>query len=192
MRQLYIRQLSLNQLLNTMNIDTSTKEAARRNLILTSLAFILFTLGEAKLGKTDGSSTIKVLSGDITFSNPDILQYFAWTMFFWFLVRFLQFSDFKEDWRVYCETIYKTKAMDKLFEKSKGKTGTYSQNIHQPFWGEWRWPIKNGGVLLVKPNEIFVKLKLFLYVAITTEKFGQFYFPYIIAIAALIITIVNV
>ena len=80
-----------------MDIDTSSISASRRNLVVLSMGFILFSLGEATLGDGTGKTTITILAGSITFNNPDILVYFSWAMFGWFFLRFWQFSKFESD-----------------------------------------------------------------------------------------------
>ena len=81
-----------------MDIDTSSLSAARRNLVFISIGFILFSLGGATLGDGSGTSTITILAGSYTLTNPHILGTFAKIMFAWFLLRFWQFSKHKQDW----------------------------------------------------------------------------------------------
>jgi hypothetical protein len=52
---------------------------------------------------------------------------------------------------------------------------------------------KNGVIesvqIYYKNNEYFKKIALFLWVAVTTEKFGQHYFPYCLVVTALMVTL---
>jgi len=63
----------------------------RRNLILTSLAFIIFYAADGKL--SDG--TVRLILVNISFSKPYILAYLTWALLFWFCLRFWQKSGFK-------------------------------------------------------------------------------------------------
>jgi len=63
--------------------DTSPE---RRNLILLSLAFIIFYLADGHL--TD--DTVRVMVINLTFGRPYMLKYFTWLMLIWFCLRFWQ------------------------------------------------------------------------------------------------------
>ena len=165
-----------------MDIDTSSISASRRNLVVLSMGFILFSLGGATLGDGTGKTTIAFLAGSITFNKPNILVYFAWVMFGWFLLRFWQFSKHKSDWAQFTNAMYYSSLIkrwyvnnDVVFPRRADKF--YDSNTHQPVFGDWQWPGESSKALLITKYQIYKKLKLFIYVSITTEYFGQFYFP---------------
>jgi len=58
----------------------------RRNLVVTSLAFIMFYLGNGVIS----NNVIKIQLINITFKNPEFLTVTAWVMLFWFALRYWQ------------------------------------------------------------------------------------------------------
>jgi hypothetical protein len=58
----------------------------RRNLVVTSIAFITFFLGDGQI--TNGELTLQAIS--ITFKNTKVLIYLAWIMLLWFYIRYKQ------------------------------------------------------------------------------------------------------
>jgi len=58
----------------------------RRNLVVTSLAFIMFYLGDGSIN----DDAIKIQLINITFNNPEFLRITAWIMLFWFALRYWQ------------------------------------------------------------------------------------------------------
>ena len=175
-----------------MDIDTSSLSAARRNLVVISMGFILFALGEATLGDGTGKTTISILAGSITFNNPDILIYFTWTMFGWFFLRFWQFSKHKTDFQKYAVSMCYSPLMARWLAKEKQKTRTgFDGSSIQSVLGDWRFTSTPFPEYVITKHQFLKKLYLFLYVAITTEHFGQYYLPYCLATTALIITLVT-
>jgi len=175
-----------------MDIDTSSLSAARRNLVVISMGFILFSLGGATLGDGTGKITITILAGSITFKNPEILVCFAWIMFGWFLFRFWQFSKHKADWREYTVAMYHSSLMKSWYTKDERKPRAgFDGSSAQLIFGEWKFPSSGFQEFVITKKQIIKKLHLFLHVAVTTEYFGQFYFPYCLAAIALKITLVN-
>jgi len=67
-----------------MAIQDSNGE--RRNLIMASLGFILYFLGDGYI--IDGKFKIQLLS--ISFNKPEVIGIFAWLMLFWFAIRYWQ------------------------------------------------------------------------------------------------------
>ena len=175
-----------------MDIDTSSLSAARRNLVVISMGFILFALGEATLGDGEGNTTITILAGSITFKNPDVLVCFAWTMFAWFLLRFWQFSKHKADFQQYAIAMYYSSLMTCCYLKdNQSVRSNFDGSSIQSIWGDWKWPVEINDAVVISKWQIHKKLFIFLYVALTTEHFGQYYFPYCLAITALIITLIT-
>lgn len=67
-----------------MNIQDSNPE--RKNLVITSLSIILFFLS----GASFEDNQVRLSLINVTFKNPDILIYFIWILFGWFLFRYWQ------------------------------------------------------------------------------------------------------
>lgn len=172
-----------------MEIDTSSIESSRKNLVVLSMGFILFSLGEAVLGDDKGSTTLSILAGSITFNNPEVLVNLAWIMLGWFLLRFWQFSNHKHDWTTYTKEINKTKLFS-FYAKSKEIEHVHTQDINfQPLLGTWIFPTAGAttshGNIKIEKHEYFKKISLLFWVAFTSEGFGQYYFPYCMFIAAI-------
>ena len=180
-----------------MDIDTSSLNAARRNLVLISLTFILFSLGDATLGIGNGedNTRMRLFASSITIKTDTVII-FAWVMFGWFLLRFWQFSRHKSDWSTFTNEMFYSKLMQRWYRDKELRYNSGFANRAQPVWGDWKWPSKGtikGGegnpAFTISKHEIFKKIKLLLYVSVTTEYFGQFYFPYCLALFALVITL---
>jgi hypothetical protein len=62
--------------------------AERRNLVLTSLSFIIYNLAGGKL--PDGSTELKLNVISLEFTKPEYLLFFAYLMLLWFLLRYWQ------------------------------------------------------------------------------------------------------
>ena len=58
----------------------------RRNLVVTSIAFIIFYMGN---GVIDGNE-VRIQLVNISFQNPWVLAVAAWLMLFWFALRYWQ------------------------------------------------------------------------------------------------------
>lgn len=171
-----------------MDIDTSTRVASRRNLVVCSLSFIIYNLSDASLMGCGEATSLNMLSANIVIRSPEVLIYFAWGMLFWFLIRFWQFSDFLLDWSDYCASMFKSKLMSNWRGPDSQKYFILDGCIAQPLFGRWRWNYNPGGYT-IEANEYIKKLKLFLYVAIFTEKFVQYYIPYLLCFFAIIIAV---
>lgn len=71
-----------------MPISDSSPE--RRNLVVSSVAFILFYLAE---GSVSGSS-LRLFFVNIEFNEPAVIAHGAWILLFWFGLRFWQKNGF--------------------------------------------------------------------------------------------------
>lgn len=69
-----------------MPLNDSSPE--RRNLIVASLAFIIYYLGSGTIQNTD----LRIQVVNIHFEDLTFLASFAWIVLFWFLLRFAQSS----------------------------------------------------------------------------------------------------
>jgi hypothetical protein len=71
--------------------------------------------------------------------------------------------------------------------------GQYLAGSYQPILGDWAFPEKmaqpSQSKYIIKNNEYFKKIALFLWVAVTTEKNGQHYFPHCLVITAVTVTL---
>jgi len=74
-----------------LHMAISDTNPERRNLILASLAFILFYAAGGSLI----DDKVRVMVVNISFSKPQILVLFAWIILLWFCLRFWQKSGFK-------------------------------------------------------------------------------------------------
>lgn len=171
-----------------MDMDASSLSTARRNLVFISIAFILVALGDANLVTMEGKSTVKILFGTMEFNKPCVLKIFAWVLLGWFLLRFCQFSRYKEEWFIYCNAMYNSGLMEKIVkEKGQKKVNNIEgHQRHQNFFNTWVWPTTN---IEIKVEKTTTKSLLFMYVAFSTEYFGQYYFPYFLVITAIIINL---
>ena len=174
-----------------MDIDTSSLNAARRNLVLISMALILFSLGEGSFVLDKDNVKLTILAGTITFGSPEILTKFIWVMFLWFLIRFWQFSDHKSDWSNYTYKMYLSKFMETLYKK-EGLTRLVrpEQRLggnYQSVFDTWQFPSSGSQNYVIRKDQKILKFRFFLYISLTTELFGQYYFPYCLAVAALIL-----
>lgn len=70
-----------------MAIEDNNPE--RRNLTVTSLAFIVF----ASAGGYIPENEVHFQFVNVSFAFPEILEYFAWTIIFWFAFRYWQTSN---------------------------------------------------------------------------------------------------
>jgi len=62
------------------------KDAERRNLVITSLSFILFYLAGGHISE----STLKLQIINMSFKNTEVLVIAAWLMIIWFALRYWQ------------------------------------------------------------------------------------------------------
>ncbi|MEW8253854.1 MAG: hypothetical protein AB2747_05850 [Candidatus Thiodiazotropha taylori] len=69
-----------------MPISDSNPE--RRNLMLSSIAFLVFFWGGGEFEKNE----IRIQTVNITFNNETVLAVFAWIMLFWFGLRYWQLN----------------------------------------------------------------------------------------------------
>lgn len=172
-----------------MDIDTSSLNAARRNLVLISMALILFSLGDGSFVLDKDKVKLTILAGSITFGDPKILSEFVWVMFAWFLIRFWQFSDHKVDWSNYTYKMYLSKFMEDLYKK-EGMTRMVRPKErlgggYQAVFDTWQFPSSSNKNYVIAKSQKILKLRFFIYISITTELFGQYYFPYCLAVTAL-------
>lgn len=94
--------------------------AERRNLVVTSAAFIAFYYGGGKL--SSNAITLQVVS--VTFNRPVVLAVMAWTSLLWFLYRYWllnsgEFSRaFSSEFHAFCRKPYVEKYAEKRTAKS--------------------------------------------------------------------------
>ena len=191
-----------------MNIDSSSKDAARRNLVTLSTLFILFWFAEGHLTPDTMGLKVNLPYIPITFGQPEYLKYFAWFMLGWFLVRFWQFSRHKVDWLTFTEAIYYSWVSKKMMRKELKSTHLAPRSNQNPFidkygakrqpvlFGDWSWEITRDNTdvsedFVISKFNIFKKVILFAWVSITTEHFGQFYLPYLLAFFAIGLTAIS-
>lgn len=103
----------------------------RRNLTLTSLAFILYFVA----GGEFNDSVIKIVVVNLSFSKPHILAWFAWTLLCWFALRFWQKNGFmflssllSDISRIKVPNSLHDYCVEKAKEQSKGKADANTTN----------------------------------------------------------------
>jgi len=69
----------------------SDSNAERKNLIIISIAFILFYAAGGRFN----DDAIRVIVVNLSFSRPEVLAAFSWLLLFWFCLRFYQKSSKK-------------------------------------------------------------------------------------------------
>lgn len=67
--------------------DIDDPRPVRRNLILTSVAFIVYFIADGYISHKDGYK-ISLSIVNIHFDNPDVLIFSAWIILFWFAWRY--------------------------------------------------------------------------------------------------------
>ena len=194
-----------------MAIQDSDPE--RRNLVLTSIAFIIFYLADGQV--TPGAITLQVVS--VTFKNVLALKIFAWVMLCWFGLRYWQthhmsyenayrdhlneFGNSNESGAIYIEKTFKLKRVNDC-------DGFFG---HQLLWhgGNNKLHIKysrmegvkkkeNGSIAYDKrvdlePEEligfygILLRLQYFWSFAIKSPGFTSYAVPYILFASAIVI-----
>ena len=64
----------------------SDNNPERRNLVVTSIGFIAYYLGDGRID----NEILKIQAISITFENTAVLAAMAWIMLFWFFIRYKQ------------------------------------------------------------------------------------------------------
>jgi len=175
-----------------MDAYVSSRESSGRHLVTLALGFHLFVLGTAKLGDGAEQATITILAGSITFNDPSVLAYFAWSMLAWYLIRFWQYSDHPEEWINCTWAMYHSKLMGKWLLKKgfQRQSEDYDEEqTYLPIFGTWSWPVaksrSESATYEIGAFDVWKKVRLTLHIFIKTPYFGQYYFPYLIAFSAI-------
>lgn len=180
--------------------------AARRNLVLISIAFIIFALGDGTIGTPTGNGTsVSLLGGSFHIEKSEVLRIFAWVMFVWFLIRYCQELDFYEAFRsVIADCNTNPQRTAKYVNKIKKMTGdgqppnrymiAGKSAAREPSSFNERWDLCRNLTATIAPythiekNEYCLKIKLLSY-ALIKRSFYVYYFPFVLWLTALIITI---
>lgn len=193
-------------------------DAERRNLMLTSIGFILYyTAGGQFL---NNEITFQVVN--LSFDKPLILTIAAWMILFWFLLRYWQthrdsvFHAFRQDTkdamfddlRDYLSH-YVGNIINKTFEKDEGfvlyesesKVGTLScdvrykiaRNIIKRNDGTVQSysPIKEGSLHLSDSLGILLRITSIIIACIKYKTFSSYMVPYILFILAVLIPLIR-
>jgi hypothetical protein len=171
--------------------------AARRNLILISLAFILFVLGDGSIVNPEGVVQMNFPLGAIRLNNPRVIYIFAWVLFAWFSLRFSLLRDPPKEWRHFVVGVHNTYSLKTLSRRRKVLWLHWTREdtkthliIKNRGFGPWRLNGQNDTSIELKPlEELPLKIMSFLEACITQKDFSQYYFPYLLAATAFIFTI---
>lgn len=115
----------------------SDQNATRRNLTVTSLAFIVYYQGEGYVP----DDVVKMPLINVIIDNPGFLTVFAWTMIFWFAVRYWQanyingIEDIRTDFLAALKEIDKKKFLDYAKQYGEKETAAIrSINVSEKNW----------------------------------------------------------
>lgn len=191
-------------------------DAERRNLVVTSLAFLIFYLAD---GKVSGSS-IALQVVPVTFGNTLALVVFVWAMLLWFALRYWQThrAHYSQALRTYCGTFNsETKASTRYLIDGEGllpfhkEDGTYQNGFKSDSlsWEGSQLCVKyelvhefealpNRGVRIIRhaPAPILplkgscgikIRMRYFLLFAIDTPGFTSFAVPYLLFFSVLVV-----
>lgn len=187
----------------------------RRNLVLTSLSFIIYNLAGGKL--PDGSTELKLNVISLEFTKPEYLLVFAYLMFLWFLLRYWQTN--KNKYKVaYLEYInkynnehqgsiyYLTKQLNIGNERKVGHIGSnkllHKNNKLYVSYSTYKTVEESNGSYTVSFNHPIeeevqglygdiLKLKIYISFMFKTDGFTSYAVPYLLSYVAILIIIYN-
>jgi len=179
--------------------------AERRNLMMISIGFIIYVLGDAEL--LDHQLQVGIIN--MVFQNTEFLTLFTWLSFFWFLWRYWLANKINID-------LYRNEMpakldfyIDKIYAVKKINNFIYGEH-EKKLYGEFFYDKSNPALKLVgvvdrvsvsrfmkdekKPDKIYLtskKDKLYVFIRhveyiIFNKKFSDFYVPYVFSITAIL------
>ncbi len=169
----------------------------RRNLILVSSALLLFDFANVTVTK------VSVMGTELLIGNVKVLVYFAWAMWGYFLLRYYQYLREEKDlgisagvksqfdakaWRYTFGIINKTQISGTIEFKRQGLRWTYSVKEYDT--GHSNLHETKAGFLPLIPTYWWLA-RAFYYVAVHTPKATDHILPYLLAIAAPVVSIVK-
>lgn len=176
-------------------MDDADFNAARRNLMLISIGFIIFYFGDGSLTDTAGNSLVSLAMTTVSFAEPYVLEIFAWILLAWYALRFLWLSEPDRFWNSFLSGVYNTYPIRKL-HAIKGRKHTPRSNLDRRIL--WRRG-SNKVQIFIAPGESpeFFVMKgtremAYLYAGLVTaavikKEFGQYYLPWFLFLFACII-----
>ena len=158
---------------------------------------IIFKLGGGHI--PDGAEErFNLFFGSVYLDNPDVLAYFAWVVFFWFLFQFYWQSDHEEITTDFIIGLYQSRPIRNLIKnngaapkkvhrnKSLNSRSRYINFINGNILA-WRinTGVENDGQFIIslrKPtSHIAFKVFCFIYASLSQQDFARHYLPYLIA-----------
>lgn len=186
-----------------MNIEDQSPE--RKNLMVTSIAFLIYYYGKAEL---DGNQ-ISLPIMNIKLYNPAFLGYVAWFALLWFSYRFI-LSHGKDFYKQFPIEFRKYKNDPRLNQYMKSKANYHASHIVDFKCTEIKWkPINictlsefrirgNGGQVLRGERMLFddfkgtvIGLRLTIKCFMQNPSFSQSLSPYLLAILAITAPLFN-
>lgn len=179
----------------------------RRNLVVTSLGFIVFCLAEGKLTENE----LKLQLINITFENTIALEVFAWIIILWFALRYWQIN--RSVMRAFIHNGTSCFSASKLIAWYVGKETGLNHREEDGFVvsNVRGWEVDYGIVTNVQRDDegniksmsssskrvveisgvygFLIKLVLYPIMAITQPNFGSYVVPYVMFYVAVILTL---
>lgn len=166
----------------------------RRNLLVTSLSFILFHAAGGAI--QDGK--IQLLVANVTFTRPHVVSIAAWILLIWFFIRFWNETKFSFPVEFAAEF-----ARQEVPQKWKDKLRFHGGYVYSdvsarleatPGWPKYKWSVKEDGEGWHEPEITNLTTKEFLtfYLPratlqlITGDAFANTLLPYVLFISAVI------
>ncbi len=173
----------------------------RRNIILISIVLILFDFADIQIGK------VSILGTNLIIGNPDIIHYFMWIMWTYFLIRYYQYFVQEENKQI------KDTFNDKFKEFTSSKTCNYfkeKHNIEDNRYKEcklekigflsWNYvyciynPVVGNEEKIREICPIHIVVFSFVYsifcVTVNTSKVTEYIFPFLLAFSVPIVKII--
>lgn len=169
----------------------------RRNLILISGGLLLFDFANVTVAK------VSVMGTELLVGNPQVIAYFAWTMWCYFLIRYYQYLRAENDLGISTaiQSGFEGRARAYVFEilKAKQLMGSIEFRLNDAHWG---YSVKEYDTNFGEPREIqtgslprlrafWWKAKSIYCVAIHTPKATDHVLPFLLASATPVVSILR-
>ena len=176
--------------------DIQDSNPYSRNLILISLAIIIFNFADGEIM----NNHLKLHVVNIKFNDVEFFSTFIWIVFFWFLFRFWQSDKFKMKSILHVQNKNEQYMSNKILIKFVEKNTTLKYRSDDGFYGIWLNQDKIIPLSLHKQQMgkhsfninkksldwIIVYISLFFVVCIKDMKALESYVPYLISLVAFI------
>jgi hypothetical protein len=169
--------------------------AARRNLVLLSLAFILYTFGDGSIGTpSDVGGNVSLLGGSFHVKSIAI-AISAWVLYFWFMYRYWQELNHYHSWREFIEGCGSSKFPIYFFNNitiGSSRVGRVNigarNNLDLPppnFLSEWYLTSSGStAAVTIKWYELWIKVPIVIEAVIFKKHFAIYYLPILLWVIA--------